>query len=81
MTNATKRPHRATSERDRAAYQWLSTADIVDRMGGSRQKVIDMIQAGDFGRGPENVVRWGREYRVSPDAFGRYLRRHAVEEE
>ena len=72
--------HRAAgAEGDRAAYGWLSTSDVVDRMGGTRQKVIDLIHAGAFGFGPRNVVRWGREYRVHPEALDRYLESHAVQ--
>lgn len=72
--------HRATGPAgDRAAYRWLSTSDLMERMGGSRQKIIDMILDGDFGEGPKNVVKWGREYRVSPEALDRYMRTHAVE--
>lgn len=59
-----------------AGYQWLTTQAIVEEMGTSRATVINIIRSGAFGAG--NVTRWGREYRVRPEAFRAYLERRAA---
>ncbi len=59
-----------------AAYQWLTVADIMREMRTSRQTVTNLIKAGKFGDG--GVTRWGREYRIRPEAFESYKARQAA---
>lgn len=65
-----------TATQERAAYTWLSTRDVARQMGCSRQKVVNMIRAGAFG--DDGVTRWGREYRIRPEALEAYLERNLV---
>lgn len=59
-----------------AGYKWLTTELIAAEMGSSRQQVINLIRSGAYGSG--NVTRWGREYRVRPEAHRAYLERQAA---
>jgi hypothetical protein len=60
-----------------AAYKWITVAQIMSEMDTSRSTVINIIKAGEFGRG--NVTKWGREYRVRPEAWAAYKARRAEE--
>ena len=63
-------------ENAQAAYTWRRPADIAKEMDSTPQKVLDLIHAGAFGKG--NVTRWGKEYRVKPEALEAYLEREAA---
>lgn len=65
-----------TREKAIAAYTWLRVSRIAAEMDCTPQKVINMIRAGEFGAG--NVMRWGREYRVRPEAFEAYKERNLI---
>lgn len=70
---------RALSPEQRAiaGYRWLTTQQIADEMESTRDTVINLIRSGAFGRG--NVTRFGREYRIRPEAWQSYKERRAAE--
>lgn len=69
-----------TITEDQAAYQWLTTADLMREMQTSRDKVIGIIRTAPEFKG-DNVIRWGREYRIRPEAWEAYKGAHTVGEQ
>lgn len=61
-----------TPEQERAAYAYLTTTDVAEKLSVSRSQVVALIRAGkmaaiDVGVGTRP------EYRVAPDALDAFL--------
>lgn len=77
-----------TAKQERARYQWLTPRQFGERVGMGEDKVRELIRAGWFGvqdGTPECIDtrlpgRPSPEYRVHPDAVGRFFRERAVTE-
>ena len=67
-----------TSEESRALYTWLTTSEVADSLGCSKEHVRALIRAGDLRALVVNPRSSRPDYRIAPDELRRFVAAHTT---
>ena len=67
-----------TAEESRALYSWLTTSEVADSLGCSKEHVRALIRAGDLRALVVNPRSSRPDYRIAPDELKRFIAAHTT---